>query len=86
VHDTVEFEKRGIPSTTIVTAAFKRAADFQFRGKGMEGHQYIVLPHPVSNLQPADAGIDLAIRRRGRRPSQKLKQETKEATGERTGG
>jgi len=54
VHDTVEFEKRGIPSTTIVTAAFKRAADFQFRGKGMEGHQYIVLPHPVSNLQPAD--------------------------------
>ncbi len=54
VHDTVEFEKRGIPSTTIITAAFKRAADFQFRGKGMEGHQYVVLPHPVSNLQPAD--------------------------------
>jgi len=54
VHDTVEFEKRGIPSTTIVTTAFKRAADFQFRGKGMEGHPYVLLPHPVSNLQPAD--------------------------------
>jgi len=54
VHDTVEFEKRGIPSTTIVTAAFRKAADFQFRGKGMEGHPYVVLPHPVSNLQPAD--------------------------------
>ena len=54
VHDTVEFEKRGIPSTTVITAAFKRAADFQFRGKGMEGHQSVVLPHPVSNLLPAE--------------------------------
>ena len=53
VHDTVEFEKRGIPSTTIITKAFRKAADFQFRGKGMEGHPYVVLPHPVSNLQPA---------------------------------
>lgn len=52
VHDTVEFEKRGIPSTTIITEAFKNAADFQFRGKGMAGHAYIQLPHPVSNLQP----------------------------------
>ncbi len=52
MHDTVEFEKRGIPSTTIITEAFKNAADFQFRGKGMEGHPYIQLPHPVSNLQP----------------------------------
>ena len=51
VHDTVEFEKRGIPATTIITEAFKRAADFQFRGKGMEGHPYVQLPHPVSNLQ-----------------------------------
>jgi hypothetical protein len=52
VHDTVEFEKRGIPSTTIITEAFKNAADFQFRTKGMEGHVYVQLPHPVSNLQP----------------------------------
>ena len=52
MHDTVEFEKRGIPSTTIITEAFKNAADFQFRGKGMEGHPYVQLPHPVSNLQP----------------------------------
>ena len=54
VHDTVEFEKRGIPATTIITEAFKRAADFQFRGKGMEGHPYVQLPHPVSNLQPRE--------------------------------
>ena len=54
VHDTVEFEKRGIPSTTIITEAFKRAADFQFRSKGMEGHTYVQLPHPVSNLQQGE--------------------------------
>lgn len=52
VHDTVEFEKRGIPSTTIITEAFRSAADFQFKGKGMEGHPYVQLPHPVSNLNP----------------------------------
>ena len=54
VHDSVEFEKRGIPSTTIITEAFKKAADFQFRGKGMQGHPYVQLPHPVSNLQPGE--------------------------------
>lgn len=52
VHDTVEFEKLGIPSTTIITKAFKKAAEFQFRGKGMEGHAFVQFPHPVSNLPP----------------------------------
>ena len=50
VHDTVEFEKLGIPATTIITAAFTNAAIFQFRAKGMDGHPYIELPHPVSQL------------------------------------
>jgi len=52
VHDTVEFEKRGIPATTIITTAFHNAAEFQFRGKGMDKHPYIELPHPISNLKP----------------------------------
>jgi hypothetical protein len=25
---------------------------FQFKGKGMEGHPYVELPHPISNLKP----------------------------------
>jgi len=54
VYDTVAFEKSGIPSTTIITAAFKKAAEFQFRSKGMAGHPYVELPHPVSNLQPEE--------------------------------
>jgi hypothetical protein len=54
VHDTVEFEKRGIPATVIITRAFRNAAVFQFRGKGMEGHPYVELPHPISNLKRED--------------------------------
>jgi len=53
VHDTVAFEKRGIPATTIITQAFTNAAVFQFRAKGMPGHPYVVLPHPISNLSLA---------------------------------
>ena len=50
VHDTVEFEKRGIPATVFLTGVFKNAAVHTFRSKGMDGHPLIELPHPVSNL------------------------------------
>ena len=53
VHDAIEFEKRGIPATVIITQAFRNACVFQFRTKGMAGHPYVELPHPVSNLTPA---------------------------------
>ena len=54
VHDTVEFEKRGIPATMFLTQAFKNAAVYQFRSRGMDGHPFIELPHPVSNLNPEE--------------------------------
>ena len=50
VHDAVEFEKRGIPATVILTQIFKNAAVHQFKSRGMEGHPLIELPHPISNL------------------------------------
>ena len=50
VHDAVEFEKRGIPATVFLTQIFKNAAVYQFRSQGMDGHPYIELPHPISNL------------------------------------
>ena len=53
VHDTIEFERRGIPATVIITQAFRNACVFQFRGKGMESHPYVELPHPISNLTEA---------------------------------
>ena len=52
VHDTIEFERRGIPSTVIITQAFRNACVFQFKSKGMDGHPYVELPHPISNLKP----------------------------------
>ena len=54
VHDTVEFEKRGIPATVILTQVFRNAAVHSFRSKGMEGHPFIELPHPISNLTPEE--------------------------------
>ena len=54
VHDTIEFEKRGIPATVFLTQVFKNAAISQFRSKGMDGHPFIELPHPVSNLKPEE--------------------------------
>ena len=50
VHDTVEFEKRGIPATLFLTGVFKNAAIHQFRAKGLDGHPFVELPHPISNL------------------------------------
>lgn len=50
VHDTVEFEKRGVPATLFLTSVFKNAAIHQFRSKGMDGHPFVELPHPISNL------------------------------------
>ncbi len=50
VHDTVEFEKRGIPATVFLTQIFKSSAVHTFRSKGMDGHPLIELPHPISNL------------------------------------
>jgi hypothetical protein len=61
VHDTVELERHGIPATAIITAAFRGAALFQFRSRGMPGHSWVELPHPVSNL-PAPEMRALAAR------------------------
>ena len=61
VHDTIEFEKRGIPATVIITQAFRNACVFQFKGKGMEGHPYIELPHPISNTRAGSRRTRVSI-------------------------
>jgi hypothetical protein len=61
VHDTIELEKRGVPATVIITQAFTNACVFQFKGKGMDGHPYVELPHPISNLKP-DEMRELALK------------------------
>ncbi len=54
VHTSVEFEKRGIPATVVITSAFRNALEQQFKGKGMPGHPCIELPHPVYYLSPEE--------------------------------
>lgn len=49
----MEFERLGIPATLFLTQVFRNAAAYQFRSKGMDGHPYVELPHPVSNLTAA---------------------------------
>ena len=61
VHDTVEFEKRGIPATVVLTSVFRNAAIHSFKTKGFEGHPFIELPHPISNLN-ADEMRALTLR------------------------
>ena len=34
----------------ILTGVFKNAAIHQFRSKGLDGHRFVELPHPISNL------------------------------------
>ena len=57
MHDAVEFEKRGIPATVILTQIFKNAAVHQFKSRGMEGHPLIELPHPISNLTQSEMRV-----------------------------
>lgn len=47
VHNAIEFEKRGIPATVIITSAFRSSLELQFKGMGMPGHPCIEVPHPV---------------------------------------
>jgi hypothetical protein len=61
VHDTVEFEKRGIPATALLTSVFTNAAIHQFRTRGLDGHPFVELPHPISNLTP-DEMRELTLR------------------------
>lgn len=50
VHTSVELERRGIPTTVVITSAFRNALEVQYRGKGMPGHACIELPHPIYYL------------------------------------
>jgi len=54
VHTSVELEKRGIPTTVIITSAFRNALEQQYKGKGMPGHACIELPHPIYYLSRED--------------------------------
>ena len=54
VHTSVELEKRGIPTTVVITSAFRNALEHQYKGTGMPGHPCIELVHPIYYLSRED--------------------------------
>ncbi|MBM3356511.1 MAG: hypothetical protein FJY54_02135 [Betaproteobacteria bacterium] len=56
MHTSVELEKRGIPTTVVITSAFRNALEVQYKGKGMPGHACIELPHPIYYLSREELG------------------------------
>jgi len=50
VHDGVFFEDHGIPTATVISAEFVRAAAAQAEALGATGYRTVVVPHPIQPL------------------------------------
>ena len=50
MHDGVFFEDHGIPTATIISAEFIRAAAAQARALGAEDYRTVVVAHPIQPL------------------------------------
>jgi alkanesulfonate monooxygenase SsuD/methylene tetrahydromethanopterin reductase-like flavin-dependent oxidoreductase (luciferase family) len=50
VHDGVFFEDHGIPTATVISSEFVRAARAQADALGAAGYRTIVVPHPIQPL------------------------------------
>jgi len=54
LHDAIGLEQRGVPTATIITAAFVREAEVQRAALGAEGLETVVITHPLSTLTDAE--------------------------------
>jgi hypothetical protein len=50
VHDSVFFEDQGIPTATVISTEFKRAARAQADALGARDHQTVMVAHPIQPL------------------------------------
>ena len=50
MHDGVFFEDPGIPTATVVSSEFVRAARAQADALGAKAYQTVVVPHPIQPL------------------------------------
>ncbi|MCI0548599.1 MAG: hypothetical protein L0027_15105 [Candidatus Rokubacteria bacterium] len=50
MHDGVFFEDHGIPTATVISAEFVRAADAQASALGAQDYQTVVVAHPIQPL------------------------------------
>jgi hypothetical protein len=69
VHDGVFFEDHGIPTATIISSEFVRAASAQATALGATDYRTVVVPHPIQPLTRdevralADKAMDEVIAR-----------------------
>jgi alkanesulfonate monooxygenase SsuD/methylene tetrahydromethanopterin reductase-like flavin-dependent oxidoreductase (luciferase family) len=50
VHDGVFFEEQGIPTATVISREFVRAATAQADALGAAGYKTVVVAHPIQPL------------------------------------
>jgi len=53
VLDSIVFEQQGIPSASIVTHVFTVTGKAMARAWGVPDLKFLVMPHPIANLTPA---------------------------------
>ena len=69
MHDGVYFEDHGIPTATVISAEFVRAARAQADALGATDYRTVVVPHPIQPLTRdevralADRAFDEIVRR-----------------------
>ena len=69
MHDGVFFEDHGIPTATVVSTEFVRAARAQALALGATDYRTVVVPHPIQPLTRdevralADKAFDEIVRR-----------------------
>jgi hypothetical protein len=68
VHDGVFFEDHGIPTATVISSEFLRAARAQAQALGAGDYRPVVVPHPIQILTAeevralADKAFDEVVR------------------------
>ena len=69
MHDGVYFEDHGIPTATVISTEFVRAARAQADALGATDYRTVVVPHPIQPLTRdevralADRAFDEIVRR-----------------------
>ena len=69
MHDGVFFEDAGIPTATVISSEFVRAARAQAEALGATDYRTVVVPHPIQPLTReevqalADKAFDEIVRR-----------------------
>ena len=54
MHDGITLEQQGLPTATIITSVFVNTAQAFTRLMGVPDFPYLVCPHPITNVGPAD--------------------------------